>query len=87
MWLKILGGPLHLSNCIYLALKSHVDQFNVAVNIYEWVSDCCLTASQLYHGENNLIFSKMITMSALYQTIMLSLIFINGGELPNQFVK
>jgi len=76
LWLKRLCCPLHLSNCIYLALKSHVDQSNVTVNKYEWVSDCCLTPGQLNHCENNLNFCKIITISALYQTSMLSLIFI-----------
>jgi len=34
------------------------------------VSDCCLTPNsaifQLYHGENKIIFNKMIMRSALY---------------------
>jgi hypothetical protein len=30
----------------------------------------------LYHGENNLYFNEMMTMSALYETNVLSWIFI-----------
>ena len=43
---------------------------------FEWVSNCCLTPLQLYHGENKLIFNEMMIRSALYQTNTLSWIFI-----------
>ena len=42
----------------------------------ECVSDCCLTPTQLYHGENKLIFNEMMMKSALYYTNTLSWIFI-----------
>ena len=32
----------------------------------QWVSDCCLPPTQLFHGENKLIFNEMIMRSALY---------------------
>ena len=34
--------------------------------VSEWVSDCCLTPTQLYHGANKLIFNEMMMRSALY---------------------
>ena len=42
----------------------------------ECVSDCCSMPTQLYHGENKLIFKEMMMKSALYlETNMLSWIF------------
>ena len=47
----------------------------------EWASEWLLFNAnsaifQLYHGENNLIFNEMMMRSALYETNMLSWIFI-----------
>jgi hypothetical protein len=41
---------------------------------YNW--NMVRTIFQLYHGENNLYFNEMMTMSALYETNVLSWIFI-----------
>ena len=49
-----------------------------------WFSDCCLTLTfQLYHGKSKLIFYEMILRSALYQTNMLSWIFIVQAHRSN----
>ena len=38
---------------------------NWILGVGEWVNDCCLTPTQLYHGENKLIFNVMMR-STLY---------------------
>jgi len=56
----------------FLFIKSHfiharqLKQSIIGTKTIESVSDCCLTPTQLYHGENKLILNQMIMMSALF---------------------
>jgi len=52
------------------------------------MSDCCLAPTQQFftyiHGENKLIFNKMPTRSALFQTNTLRWIFYSASSLKQQ---